>query len=113
MKDQDQAASVYSTFLKELEAQQITDPDNQPICYKFLANYHLARGKLDDAYNFAQSCLECDTFSIREEAKSILKQISVLRERDMQPSPVLSGLRVGIIPEISTGLTEDWPIDCT
>uniref|UniRef100_A0A915ISH5 Uncharacterized protein n=1 Tax=Romanomermis culicivorax TaxID=13658 RepID=A0A915ISH5_ROMCU len=83
MNDQEQAAASYSMFLKYLEEKgvsgylKLNNVDHQPGCYRFLAEYCVNRNQLDEAYNYAQLCLEFD--STKEEAKGILRRISQLR----------------------------------
>jgi len=77
MKNPDQAAAAYSMYLARLEQNGVTEVDQQPNCYRFLADYHTNKHNLDDAHHYAQMCLEYD--STKEEARGLLRRISQLR----------------------------------
>ena len=52
--------------------------DQQSKAYRFLAQYHLRKGHLDEAYNFAQKCTEF--VDSKNEGKTFLKEIAQKRQ---------------------------------
>ncbi|KAJ8973599.1 hypothetical protein NQ317_010036 [Molorchus minor] len=44
---------------------------------QYLANYHLKKGELDDAYTYAYKCMECE--ETKEQGKALLKSIAARR----------------------------------
>lgn len=79
--EEDQAAGAYNEFICEASAQGLGKSysyEGQSEAYKYLANYYLKHGLLDDAYQAAQICSEFT--ETREEAKALLKHIQQLRQ---------------------------------
>eukprot|EP00095_Tigriopus_kingsejongensis_P008399 snap_masked-scaffold9_size846264-processed-gene-4.16 protein:Tk08399 transcript:snap_masked-scaffold9_size846264-processed-gene-4.16-mRNA-1 annotation:"cell division cycle protein 23-like protein" len=72
--DSEQAAAAYFQYIQDSEQQGIGERDHQGIAFKFLAQYFLDRDQLEDAFEYAQKCIEfVDT---REDGKSMLKEIT-------------------------------------
>ncbi|ESN90559.1 hypothetical protein HELRODRAFT_96551 [Helobdella robusta] len=86
-----QAAGAYTTYINETKEQLLSDGHGQ--AYKFLANYHLKRENLEEAFDAAQKCIEF--VDVKEEGKALLRQISDLRgkkseqvSKESQPTPL-------------------------
>ncbi|XP_033757440.1 cell division cycle protein 23 homolog [Pecten maximus] len=77
LHEEDQAASAYTDYINEASRQGNYNPEDQSQAYKYLANYHLKLGQLDEAFTAAQKCSEFP--ETREEAKGILRDIQSLR----------------------------------
>ena len=57
--DFDQAAAAYQQFLMDSEADGLADDrDQQSKAYRYLAHYHVKKGNLEEAYQYAQKCTE-------------------------------------------------------
>lgn len=66
VNDADNAASVFSEYcLREDDAKDKVYEDQTEYynALQYLANYHMDRGNLDDAYTFAYKCVECEEVS--------------------------------------------------
>lgn len=88
-EDCDQAAAAYHQYILDSEAEGLNDERDQlSRAYRYLANYHVKKGLLEEAYHFAQKCTEfADT---REDGKALLKEITSRREIcDSTPAVVL------------------------
>jgi anaphase-promoting complex subunit 8 len=83
--DSEQAAAAYSQFIVDAEAEGMSDDRDQlSRAYRYLAQFHVKRGQLEDAYRYAQKCTEfADT---REEGKALLKEITSKRVTDQSQS---------------------------
>ncbi|CAH1791415.1 unnamed protein product [Owenia fusiformis] len=77
LNEKDSAAAAYTEYINETERQGMFNFDEQPQAYRYLANYHLKNGQLDDAHTAAQKCTEFN--ATREEGKALLRQIARLR----------------------------------
>ena len=53
------------------------------MCYKFLADYCLKQGKLDEAHQYAQFCSEFD--ETKEHGKGVLRKIAEKRVVKCKP----------------------------
>ncbi|KAK3590022.1 hypothetical protein CHS0354_041047 [Potamilus streckersoni] len=82
------AAGAYSEFINQANIQGTFSYEDQSQAYKYLANFYLKNGQLDEAYEAAQKCAEYT--ENREEVKAILRQIqqertaSVPQKRDLR-----------------------------
>lgn len=76
--DPDQAAAAYHQFILDSDSDGLSeDCDQQSRAYRFLAQYHLRKESLEDAFLYAQKCTQfTDT---REDGKALLKEISSKR----------------------------------
>eukprot|EP00088_Acartia_fossae_P022234 TRINITY_DN2348_c0_g1_i15.p1 TRINITY_DN2348_c0_g1~~TRINITY_DN2348_c0_g1_i15.p1 ORF type:complete len:612 (-),score=157.17 TRINITY_DN2348_c0_g1_i15:648-2453(-) len=70
----DQAAEAYTQYI--LESQEM-DRDDLGNAFKFLANYHLKRNMLDEAYEYAMKCTQLA--DVMEEGRALIKEIANLR----------------------------------
>ena len=77
LNESEQAALAYTEYVNEKERQGLFHLKEQSHAYQYLANFHIARSNLDDAYIAAQKCIEIT--ETREEGKALLRQISRLR----------------------------------
>ncbi|KAK3096228.1 hypothetical protein FSP39_024698 [Pinctada imbricata] len=75
--EEDQAASAYTEYINESNRQGIINTEDQSQAHKYLANYYLSRGMLDEAAAAAQKCTEF--VETKEEAKTILNLVQVKR----------------------------------
>ncbi|KAK2190637.1 hypothetical protein NP493_72g01031 [Ridgeia piscesae] len=76
LSEEDQAAAAFTEYIVEMENQGMCGEEHSQ-AYRYLANYHVKRGQLDDAYTAALKCTEFT--ETREEGKALLRQISRLR----------------------------------
>ncbi|KAK2155810.1 hypothetical protein LSH36_230g00037 [Paralvinella palmiformis] len=72
--EDDQAAAAFTEYLSEVERRGVYSTEDQSSAYRFLANYHLKRGNLEEAFFAAQKCTEYD--ETKEEGKALLREIS-------------------------------------
>ncbi|CAH0556433.1 unnamed protein product [Brassicogethes aeneus] len=73
---------------------------------QYLANYHLKKGELDDAYTYAYKCMECE--ETKEQGKALLKDIANRRvEQDTEPVPMNE---TGNQPSTSLIFSENSPL---
>nr|KAG5700933.1 hypothetical protein BaRGS_034218 [Batillaria attramentaria] len=86
LNESDQAASAYTEYIMETERRGVHSHEEISQAYRYLANYHLSRRQLDDAYAAAQKCAEFT--ETREDAKAILQQIQSLRSQGEGAAPV-------------------------
>eukprot|EP00105_Crassostrea_gigas_P005998 XP_011419782.1 PREDICTED: cell division cycle protein 23 homolog [Crassostrea gigas] len=91
---------------------QTFSAEDQSQAYKYLANYHLLRNNLDDAYAAAQKCTEFP--ERREEAKGILKDIQNRRARSegAYPHPVRMDDSLGSICPDPLNISTRTPSVC-
>lgn len=66
LNDVDNAAAAYTEYcLSEHKPTPYNgDQANLYSAYRYLANYHMKKGQLDDAYTYAYKCLESEEVSI-------------------------------------------------
>lgn len=62
--------------------------DQQSKAYRFLAQYHLKKGHMEDAYNFAQKCTEFA--ESKAEGKALLKEIARRKRSSSERNPISS-----------------------
>ncbi|KAB0798290.1 hypothetical protein PPYR_09283 [Photinus pyralis] len=80
LNEVDNAAAAYTEFCFKEEDQRAGGYDGENEFYnafQYLANYHLKRGQLEDAYAYAYKCIEHD--ETKEQGKSLLKAIATKR----------------------------------
>ncbi|XP_017778354.1 PREDICTED: cell division cycle protein 23 homolog [Nicrophorus vespilloides] len=86
----DNAAAAYTEYcLKENETKGSGYDDHMEFysAFQYLANYHLKKGQLDDAYTYAYKCLENE--ETKEQAKALLKSIAARRgEPEVETVPM-------------------------
>ncbi len=81
--DCDQAAAAYHQYITDSEMQGVdNDRDQQSLAYRFLAQYFVRKGQLEDAYDYGQRCANYS--STCEEGKAILKEIANRRAQQQQ-----------------------------
>ncbi|KAK9737653.1 Anaphase promoting complex subunit 8 / Cdc23 [Popillia japonica] len=76
----DNAAAAYTEYCLKLDEQKATTYEDQIEYYnafQYLANYHLNKGELDEAYTYANKCLENE--QTKEGGKALLKTIAAKR----------------------------------
>lgn len=58
--DVDNAAAAYTEYCLSDPKQSAYSSDQSDLygAYRYLANYHLKKGRLDDAYTYAYKCVE-------------------------------------------------------
>ncbi|KAJ8956878.1 hypothetical protein NQ318_014295 [Aromia moschata] len=74
------AAAAFTEFCLREEDRDIKCFEEQAEFYnalQYLANYHLKKGELDDAYTYAYKCMECE--ETKEQGKALLKSIAARR----------------------------------
>lgn len=77
MSETESAAAAYTEFCLREEDKEVKCFEDQSDFYnalQYLANYHLKKGELDDAYTYAYRCLEFE-----EVSKIFLKVFNNLR----------------------------------
>ncbi|XP_065925783.1 cell division cycle protein 23 homolog [Magallana gigas] len=112
LNEEDQAASAYTEYINEANRMGTFSAEDQSQAYKYLANYHLLRNNLDDAYAAAQKCTEFP--ERREEAKGILKDIQNRRARSegAYPHPVRMDDSLGSICPDPLNISTRTPSVC-
>ena len=75
-----------SLFGESYSQSFISNRDQQGKAYRFLAQYHLKKGHLDEAYNFAQKCTEF--FDTKTEGKALIKEIGRRKRSNSERNPV-------------------------
>ena len=65
--------------------------DQQSKAYRFLAQYHLKKGHMEDAYNFAQKCTEF--VESKAEGKALLKEIARRKRSSSERNPISSNFK--------------------
>ncbi|CAH8672364.1 unnamed protein product [Schistosoma bovis] len=81
-----EAAAAYTEFIKLCQRNGVNEQINLAIAYKYLANYHLRKGHYEDSALAANKCLEYP--ETREEAKAMLRQITILAGDIEQLAPL-------------------------
>ncbi|CAL8073129.1 unnamed protein product [Calicophoron daubneyi] len=71
-----EAAAAYTEFIKLCEHHGVQSQTELAMAYRFLAMFHLQMGHYEDAAAAANKCLEFP--EVREEAKAMFRQITVL-----------------------------------
>lgn len=56
------AAAAFTEYVTENEPR--SDKSEMSQAYKYLANYYVKRNKVDDAYQYAQKCLEFEEVGV-------------------------------------------------
>ena len=56
LQEQNHAAAAYTEYVTENEAR--ADKGEMSQAYRYLANYYVKRNQVDEAYQYAQKCLE-------------------------------------------------------
>ncbi|VEN45701.1 unnamed protein product [Callosobruchus maculatus] len=83
------AAAAYTDFCLREEDRESKGFEDQTEFYgalQYLANYHLKKGELDDAYTYAYKCMECE--ETKEQGKALLKTIAAKRA-EQEPPPAV------------------------
>ncbi|CAH1991216.1 unnamed protein product [Acanthoscelides obtectus] len=81
------AAAAYTDFCLREEDKDSKGFEDQTEFYgalQYLANYHLKKGELEDAYTYAYKCMECE--ETKEQGKALLKTIAAKRA-EQEPPP--------------------------
>ncbi|XP_028154746.1 cell division cycle protein 23 homolog [Diabrotica virgifera virgifera] len=87
----DSAADAFTEFCLREEDRELRCVDDQTEFYnalQYLANYHLKKGELDDAYTYAYKCMECE--ETKEQGKALLKTIAAKRAEQEAAPPRMS-----------------------
>jgi len=71
------AAAAFTEYVTLNEPR--SDKSEMSQAYKYLANYYVKRNKVDDAYQYAQKCLEFE--ETKEEGKALLRTIAQKRSQ--------------------------------
>ncbi|KAF5306647.1 hypothetical protein FQA39_LY08836 [Lamprigera yunnana] len=86
LDEAESAAAAYMEYCLKEEDQRISGYEVETEiynAYQYLANYHLKRGQLEEAYTHAYRCIEYN--ETKEQGKSLLKEIAARRgEQDAQ-----------------------------
>ncbi|KAJ3632927.1 hypothetical protein MTP99_009908 [Tenebrio molitor] len=106
LKEFDNAAAAFTEYcLREDENRARFNEDQSEFysAFQYLANYHLKKGQLDDAYTYAYKCMENE--KTKEVGKALLKDIAARRaelDTDVDTEAVPMDETVGNIlpPEI-------------
>ncbi|XP_044751936.1 cell division cycle protein 23 homolog [Coccinella septempunctata] len=95
LNDTENAAAAFTEYCLREESNKDKAYEEQTDFYnalQYLANYHMNKGQLDDAYTYAYKCLDCD--ETKEQGKALLKEIAAKRvERDNENKMVESTTR--------------------
>ncbi|XP_045470221.1 cell division cycle protein 23 homolog [Harmonia axyridis] len=95
LNDTENAAAAFTEYCLREESNKDKAYEEQTDFYnalQYLANYHMNKGQLEDAYTYAYKCLDCD--ETKEQGKALLKEIAAKRaERDNEVKMVESGQR--------------------
>ncbi|KAH8868114.1 Cell division cycle protein 23 [Schistosoma japonicum] len=81
-----EAAAAYTEFIKLSQRNGVNDQLDLAVAYKYLADYHLRKGHYEDSALAANKCLEFP--ETREEAKAMLRQITILAGDIEQLAPL-------------------------
>ncbi|XP_069697967.1 cell division cycle protein 23 homolog isoform X1 [Periplaneta americana] len=96
------AAAAFTEYVNENEPR--ADKSEMSQAYKYLANYYVKRNQLDEAYRYAQKCLEFE--ETKEEGKALLRTIAQKRsqqeEGEMQVEEETASI-VRVRPRMSDG----------
>ncbi|XP_063236265.1 cell division cycle protein 23 homolog [Bacillus rossius redtenbacheri] len=96
LEESSNAKRAYLKYVTESEKNAIADKSELSQAYKYLANAYLKTEDLDEAYQFAQKCLEYE--ETKEEGKALLKAIAQKRNQQeeiaMQVEEYLSSSRM-------------------
>ncbi|KAJ8958555.1 hypothetical protein NQ314_006394 [Rhamnusium bicolor] len=87
LNETENAAAAFTEFCLREEDREIKCFEEQAEFYnalQYLANYHLKKGELDDAYTYAYKCMECE--ETKEQGKALLKSIAA-RRIEQEPDP--------------------------
>ncbi|XP_037074889.1 cell division cycle protein 23 homolog [Pollicipes pollicipes] len=71
------AAAAYADYIRDSEGSDVWDREEQAQAYRFMANYFLVRGQLDETAHHAAKCTEFP--ETREEGKAILREVAQRR----------------------------------
>lgn len=86
LNQSEHSADAFNEYVRDCESRQVGDKSELSQAFKYLANYYLKRNQVDDAYQYAQKCLEYE--ETKEEGKALLRTIAQRRsqqeEGDMQ-----------------------------
>ncbi|XP_072379805.1 cell division cycle protein 23 homolog [Diabrotica undecimpunctata] len=87
----DSAADAFTEFCLREEDKESRCVDDRAEFFnalQYLANYHLKKGELDDAYTYAYKCIECE--ETKEQGKALLKTIAAKRTEQEAAPPRMS-----------------------
>lgn len=88
LNETENAAAAFTEYClrdEYLEDKVYEDQTEYYNALQYLANFHLKKGSLDDAYTYAYKCLECE--ETKEQGKALLKAIAS-RRNEHAPEPV-------------------------
>ncbi|KAG5888417.1 hypothetical protein JTB14_016321 [Gonioctena quinquepunctata] len=80
LNETENAAAAFTEFCLREDDREMRCVEEQAEFYnalQYLANYHLKKGELDDAYTYAYKCMECE--ETKEQGKALLKTIAARR----------------------------------
>ncbi|KAK9888721.1 hypothetical protein WA026_000947 [Henosepilachna vigintioctopunctata] len=80
LNETENAAAAFTEYCLREDDSKEKVYDDQTEFYnalQYLANYHLNKGQIDDAYTYAYKCLECD--ETKEQGKALLRVIATKR----------------------------------
>ncbi|XP_067007530.2 cell division cycle protein 23 homolog isoform X3 [Anabrus simplex] len=109
------AALAYTEYVTDCDTRQVGDKSELSQAFRYLANYYVKRGQLDDAYPYAQKCLEYE--ETKEEGKALLKTIAQKRseedEGEMQAEEGLASISRPRpkMPDLSTPTSQLSPMN--
>ncbi|KOC68110.1 Cell division cycle protein 23 like protein [Habropoda laboriosa] len=86
--EHDHAAAAYTDFV--MDEFRNADRTDLSHAYKYLTQYHLKQGQLDQANHYAQKCLQFD--ETKEEAKALLRTIAQKRVKVEETSMVVEDM---------------------
>ncbi|KAJ8918259.1 hypothetical protein NQ315_014129 [Exocentrus adspersus] len=79
LNETENAAAAFTEFCLREEDKDVKFEEQAEFynALQYLANYHLKKGELDDAYTYAYKCMECE--ETKEQGKALLKSIAARR----------------------------------
>ncbi|CAH1117785.1 unnamed protein product [Phaedon cochleariae] len=87
LSETENAAAAFTEFCLREDDREMRAVEEQAEFYnalQYLANYHLKKGELDDAYTYAYKCMEYE--ETKEQGKALLKTIAAKRV-EQEPGP--------------------------
>ncbi|PSN36214.1 Cell division cycle protein 23 [Blattella germanica] len=104
LQEQDHAAAAYTEYVTENESR--ADKSEMSQAFRYLANYYVKRNRVDDAYKYAQKCLEFE--ETKEEGKALLRTIAQKRSQQEEGEMQVEEDSASVI-RVRPRLTEGTP----
>ncbi|XP_056633255.1 cell division cycle protein 23 homolog [Diorhabda sublineata] len=99
LHETENAAAAFTEFCLREEDREMRSIEEQAEFYnalQYLANYHLKKGELDDAYTYAYKCMECE--ETKEPGKALLKAIAAKRaEQEAGPARISESSNIDMV----------------